>query len=78
MAGNNKDRGRSRKLGAEYRGRSGTSRVLSGQTIGRSGDVMCDPHHTHGDEKRGFVSGLASKPLRPFLGLGLKTKSTIR
>jgi hypothetical protein len=31
--------------------------------IGRSGDVVCDPHHTRGGyEKRGF-SGLASKPV---------------
>jgi hypothetical protein len=29
----------------------------------RSGDVMCDLHHTHeGDEKRVF-SGIASKPV---------------
>jgi hypothetical protein len=31
--------------------------------IGRSGDVVCDPHRTcGGDEKRGFI-GLVSKPV---------------
>jgi hypothetical protein len=37
--------------------------VLGGRTIRRSGDVVCDPHHTcGGDEKHGF-SGLVSKPV---------------
>jgi hypothetical protein len=27
-------------------------RVLGGRTIGRSGDVVCDLHHAHGDEER--------------------------
>jgi hypothetical protein len=86
MAGSDEDRGRSRRLGVKDRGWSGISRVLDGLTIGRSSDAVCDPHHTHGgDEKRGFpslaskewqpfVSGLASKPLRRFLGLVLKIK----
>jgi hypothetical protein len=51
-----------------------------------SGDAMCNPHRTRGGaDKRGFlvlpqnqwrrfVSGLISKPLRRFFGLGLKTK----
>jgi hypothetical protein len=31
--------------------------------IGRSSDAVCDPHHTHGgDKKHGFFS-LASKPV---------------
>jgi hypothetical protein len=39
----------------------GTSQVLSDQAIGRSSDVVCDPHRTRGgDQKRGFP-GLASK-----------------
>jgi hypothetical protein len=38
-----------------------TSWILGGRTIGRSGDVVCNPHCTHeGDEKHG-LSGLASK-----------------
>jgi hypothetical protein len=54
--------------------------------IGKSGDTVCDLHHTHGgDEKRGFP-GLASnlvvmvcqwfgfKITVTFLGLGHKTK----
>jgi hypothetical protein len=44
------DRGRSRRFGVEDRGYSGTSRVLGGQTIRRSGDVMCDPHRTRGGD----------------------------
>jgi hypothetical protein len=44
-------------------GDNSTSRVLGGQMIGRSGDVVCDPHRTCGrDEKHGF-SGLASKSM---------------
>jgi hypothetical protein len=63
MASDDEDRGRSWRLGAEDRGWSGTSRVLSGRTIRRSGDAVCDPHHTRGgDEKHGFP-GLASKPV---------------
>jgi hypothetical protein len=74
LADSDKDRGRSRRLGMEDRGWSGISRVLSGRTIGRLGDAVCDPYRTHGgDKKRGF-SDLASKQLWQFLGLGLKTK----
>jgi hypothetical protein len=63
MADNEEDRGRSRRLNAEDRGWSGTSRVLGDQTIGRSGDAVCYPHCTHGgDMKHGF-SGLATKPV---------------
>jgi hypothetical protein len=32
-----------------------TSRVLGGQTIGRSGDVVCSLHRARGDEKREFL-----------------------
>jgi hypothetical protein len=31
-----------------------TDRVLSGQTIGRSGDGMCGLHRARGDDERGF------------------------
>jgi hypothetical protein len=55
------DRSRSRRLSAEDWRWLDTSRVLSGRTIGRSGDTVCSPHRTHGgDEKHGFLS-LASK-----------------
>jgi hypothetical protein len=46
--------------------------------IRRSSDVVCDLYHTHGGEPQNlwqrFVSCLASKQLRRFLGLGLKTR----
>jgi hypothetical protein len=78
MAGNDEDRCRNRRLGAEDWGRSGTSWVLGGRKIRRLGAAVCDPHHTHGgDEKRGF-SGLASKPVA--MGcqwVGLETTVTI-
>jgi hypothetical protein len=52
---------RSRRLGVEDRGWSSTGRVLSGQTIERSGDAMCGLHHAQGDEDHMFLC-LASKP----------------
>jgi hypothetical protein len=61
MPGSDDDRGRSRRLGAEDRGWSSTSRVLGGQTIERSGDAMCGLHRAQGDEKLKFL-GLAAKP----------------
>jgi hypothetical protein len=46
--------------------------------IGRSGDVVCEPHRTRGgDEKRRFF-GLASKPVATVCQwFGLKTTMTI-
>jgi hypothetical protein len=32
-----------------------TGRILSGQTIRRSGDVVCGLHRAHGDEERAFL-----------------------
>jgi hypothetical protein len=32
-----------------------TCRVLSGRTIGRSGDVVCSLHRARGDEERQFL-----------------------
>jgi hypothetical protein len=61
MAGNDEDRGRSKRLCAEDQEWSGTSRVLSGRTIGRSGDAMCDPHHTRGGDEKCRFPSLASK-----------------
>jgi hypothetical protein len=55
MAGNDEDRARNRRPGTEYRGWSGTSRVLSGRAIGRSGDAVCGLHCARGDEERGFL-----------------------
>jgi hypothetical protein len=55
MAGNDEDRARSRRPGTKYRGWSGTSRVLSGRAIGRSGDAVCGLHCACGDEERGFL-----------------------
>jgi hypothetical protein len=86
MVGSNKDRGRSRRLGAEDRGWSSTGRILDDWMIERSDDVVCGLHHAQGDEEREFLGlasklrltgysscGLASKPLVRVPGLGLKT-----
>jgi hypothetical protein len=32
-----------------------TGRVLSGQTIRRSGDALCGLHRARGDKERGFL-----------------------
>jgi hypothetical protein len=78
MMGNDEDQGKSRRLGAEDRGWSGTSWVLVGRMIGRSGDTVCDLYYTHGgDEKREF-SGLASKPVVTVCQwFDLKTTTTV-
>jgi hypothetical protein len=55
MAGSDKDRGRSRRLGAENRGWSGSGRVLVSQAIQRFGDAVCGLHCACGDEKYGFL-----------------------
>jgi hypothetical protein len=55
MSGNDENRGRSRRLGAEDWGWSGISRVLSDRTIERSCDTVCGIHHAQGDEERGFL-----------------------
>jgi hypothetical protein len=55
MAGSNEDRGRSRRLGAEDWGWSSTCRVLGGQMIERSGDVVFGLHCAQGDEERVFL-----------------------
>jgi hypothetical protein len=78
MAGSDEDWGKSMRLGVEDQGWSITSQVLGGWTIGRSGDTVCDPHHTHGrDEKRGFPD-LASKLVAIVCEwFGLKTTATV-
>jgi hypothetical protein len=45
MVSSDEDHGRSRRPGAEDRGWSDIGRVLGGQMIGRSGDVVCGLHH---------------------------------
>jgi hypothetical protein len=55
MAGSNEDHGRSRRPGAEDQGRSGTGRVLDGQTIEKPGDTVCGLYRARGDEQRGFI-----------------------
>jgi hypothetical protein len=55
MAGNDEDRGRSRRPGAEDRGWSSIGRVLGYRTIGRSGDAVCGLQYARGDEGREFL-----------------------
>jgi hypothetical protein len=77
MAGSNKDRGRSRKPGADDRGWSGTGWILGGRTIERSGDAVCSLHHALGDEECGFL-GSTSKPRSMVCQwFGLKTTGTV-
>jgi hypothetical protein len=77
MAGNDKDRGRSRRLGADDRGWSSTGRVLDDQTIERLGDTVCSLQHAQGDEEHVFL-GLASKPKSAVSpGLASKPVATI-
>jgi hypothetical protein len=61
MADNDKDRGKSRRLGAEDWGWSSKVWVLGGRTIERSGNIVCGLHCAQEDEEHGFLS-LASKP----------------
>jgi hypothetical protein len=65
-------RGRSRRLGAEDQGWSSTSRILGSQMIERSGDAMCDLHHTQDDEECEFL-GFSSK-LRSMVSPSLESK----
>jgi hypothetical protein len=68
-----KDRGKSRRLGAEDQGWSSTGRVLSGRMIKRSGDAVCGLQRAQGEKERGFLLGLASKP-RSVISHGLASK----
>jgi hypothetical protein len=61
MASSDEDLGRSRRSSAGDWAWSSTGRVLSGRTIGRSGDTMCGLHHTQEDKESEFL-GLGSKP----------------
>jgi hypothetical protein len=56
MVGSDEDLGRSMRLGVEDRGWSSTGQVLSGRTIGRSGDAVCVLHRAQGDRERVFLS----------------------
>jgi hypothetical protein len=55
MAGNDEDRGRSRRPGAKDHGCSSTSRVLGGQTIEISGDTVCGVHSAQGTRSVCFL-----------------------
>jgi hypothetical protein len=61
MSSGDKDRDRSRRLGAEDRGWSSIGHLLGGRTIEISGDAVCGLHRAQGDEDLGFL-GSASKP----------------
>jgi hypothetical protein len=54
MMGSDKNCGRSRRSGAEDRGWLSTGRVIGGQTIGRSDDVVCGLHCAQRDEEHVF------------------------
>jgi hypothetical protein len=78
MAGSDEDWGMSRRLGAEDRGWSGTSWVLSGRTIGRLGDAVCDLHRTRGGDEKHMFSCLASKPMATICQcFGMKNTVTV-
>jgi hypothetical protein len=54
MVDSNEDRGKSRRPDADnWDGCTG--RVLSGRTIGRSGDAVCDLHRAREDEEHMFL-----------------------
>jgi hypothetical protein len=55
MVSSDEDRGRSRRPSAEDRGWLSTDQVLGGQTVERSGDVMCGLHRAQGDEEHMFL-----------------------
>jgi hypothetical protein len=50
IAGSDSNRDRSSRPDAENRGWSNTGSVLSGQTIKRSDDTVCDLHRAQGNE----------------------------
>jgi hypothetical protein len=54
MAGSDDNRGRSRRSSAKDQRWSSTGQVLSGQTIGGSGDTLCGQYRANGDEEREF------------------------
>jgi hypothetical protein len=72
MTDTNEDRGRSRRSGADDRGWSSIGWILDGQTIERSGDIVCGLHRTQGDKEHMFL-GLASKS-RSMVFPGLASK----
>jgi hypothetical protein len=73
MVDSDDDLGRSRRPGLKYRGWSSTYRVLRGQTIGRSGDIVCGLYRAQGDEEHEFL-GLTLKPRSMvYQWFGLKT-----
>jgi hypothetical protein len=73
MAGSDKERDRSRRLGAKDWRWSSIGQVLGGQMIKRSGDAVCGLHQAQGDEEHEFLS-LATK-LRSTVSPSLASKS---
>jgi hypothetical protein len=55
MAGSDEDLGRSRRSSAEDWGWLSMGWVHDGQTIERSGDIVCGLHRAQGDKERGFL-----------------------
>jgi hypothetical protein len=53
--GNDEDRDRSRRPGAEDRGWSSTGQIVGGWMIGRSSDVVYGLHHAQGDKSSSFL-----------------------
>jgi hypothetical protein len=54
-AGNDDDRGRSRRPNVEDQGWLGTGWILGGKIIGRSDDTVCGLYHAHGDKEHEFL-----------------------
>jgi hypothetical protein len=55
MTSSDENRDRSRRPDAEDRRWSNTCRVLGGQMIGRSGDIVCGLYRTQGNDECGFL-----------------------
>jgi hypothetical protein len=55
MVGNDENRGRSKRPGAEDRGWSSTGQVLGDWMIERLDDTVCGLHRAQGDEEREFL-----------------------
>jgi hypothetical protein len=75
MVGSDKDRGRSRRPGADDRGWSITGQVLGGRVIGRPDDAMSGLYHAMEMRSVGFLVW-PQNPDQHFHGFGLKTGSS--
>jgi hypothetical protein len=54
-----------------------TGRILGGQMIGRSGEVVCGLHRTRGDEEREFLGWASKLKSTVCQWFGLKTSRTV-